>query len=426
LRTATLLQPALAILFFILGLPGKGIVADFSITSTIGYEFVSQEFFLDSITGSTDALSVQTALKTTYLDDVKGGLDFRFRPLGDRRIELRSQVEQTPEFLRGKLFADFRPRWNSSRLELNYELDLRSRYNGLHEAGDNYVYGHYRGKWTETLDEQVSGWLDISGDFVNFDSTSDLSYDQYRFGGKTGLLFTFEDFSMLDLGVFYRLRRVPDSTGLDYESYGFESSLLGFLGRHELDLSTRLERRDYNQRRSEDDFWLWELDSRSKIRFARHLFLFPQGEFELNVYDSTDLVTYSYWQLRGQLPLGFQGSRLTVSLGPEVEWQTDLSSDSLQGDDYFEAGLAVQLDFLDISKLFLTAESILGHRFLKNQSAENLQTDFTYERLNIISDLKIMGGLSLNVLFSGEWEWHDLAEENNLILLLNTALSYKL
>ncbi len=72
--------------------------------------------------------------------------------------------------------------------------------------------------------------------------------------------------------------------------------------------------------------------------------------------------------------------------------------------------------------LFCSIESILGYRNLKYEN--ELQSDFSFERLNIIADVRIWSVLSLSVLFSAEWEWHERKEENSQIYLLSSNLSY--
>ena len=74
--------------------------------------------------------------------------------------------------------------------------------------------------------------------------------------------------------------------------------------------------------------------------------------------------------------------------------------------------------------LFLgTLESVLGYRNLKY--VNGLQSNFIYERLNLIADWNIFGGLNFNIIFSAEWEWHENEEENSQIFLLSSGLKYR-
>jgi hypothetical protein len=52
---------------------------DFSFKAGLGYEFISQEFFLDSLAEiGADSLATITSLKTTYLDDIRGQLSLTY------------------------------------------------------------------------------------------------------------------------------------------------------------------------------------------------------------------------------------------------------------------------------------------------------------------------------------------------------------
>jgi hypothetical protein len=82
----------------------------------------------------------------------------------------------------------------------------------------------------------------------------------------------------------------------------------------------------------------------------------------------------------------------------------------------------VDADLMMINRLFLSAESTTGLRNLKYE--DDLQSDYTFERVNLIGDLKIIAGLNLNFLMSAEWEWHSNSNENSALYLLSSNLTY--
>ena len=113
------------------------------IKAGVGYEFLSQEYFIDSLqqNPSADQLDLVTALTTTYLDDVRGQLALHYRPRADRRIDLGASYEQTPDLGRYRFTSDLRPKFGASRLIWVGELDVRNSYRDHPKPGDSYVTG---------------------------------------------------------------------------------------------------------------------------------------------------------------------------------------------------------------------------------------------------------------------------------------------
>jgi hypothetical protein len=75
----------------------------------LGYDFISQRYFLDSLIGTaTDTFLQQWALNTEYVNDFKGILDLRYKPSGSRGPELRARYEQTSELTRARFTGSWR------------------------------------------------------------------------------------------------------------------------------------------------------------------------------------------------------------------------------------------------------------------------------------------------------------------------------
>jgi hypothetical protein len=232
----------------------------------------------------------------------------------------------------------------------------------------------------------------------------------------------FADFSMLDLDLFLSARQVPDSSALNYLSIGLEGSFFGFYDRNDLDLFTRLERKSYNSEDNRNDYTRVELDGRHKADLGGLFFSTQELDFEAAMFHADDLINSDYIRSEITLLAGIQGSSLALSLGPNLAVLAERQDEISDGEDYLEAGLEVNLDILKPGLIFGALESTIGRRNLKQEGY--LLTDFTYERLNLIADCNLFGGLNLSVLLSAEWEWHEADEENNQIFLLSSGLSY--
>ncbi len=399
--------------------------SDLDFAVGVGYEFISQEFFLDSLIESgQDSLAATSALKTTYLDDIRGQLSLKYSPLKDRRLLLQTHYEQSSEFVRAKFVTDFHSITGRHRLDFSSEFDWRGRYAKTAEAGDDYLTGQVRGKLTLPLNGSMSARWQIQADFVNFDSTSTFIYNSYRIGIKAGLGKFFAGFSMLDLDLFVHTRQVPDSTQLNYLSFGAQGAYMGFYEKGDFDMFWWVERKDYRQPDDEGDYWRLELDCRNKTQLSDKYFCSQDVDFELNIFSSSDPITYDYTRLGLTILLGREKDGLELALGLDFEYQNELNNELGSTDTYFESGLAAEIGFIRFDQAFCSLESSLGCRTLKSES--DLQTGFAFERFNLITDCKLLGSLNFNILLSAEWEWHSNSEENSQIFLLSSGLSYNL
>ena len=121
---------------------------------------------------------------------------------------------------------------------------------------------------------------------------------------------------------------------------------------------------------------------------------------------------------------GFEKGGWGAAVGPAFGLLFEQKGGLNISEDYFEIGGRIDLELLKAGRFFGSLESTLGFRNLKIE--DQLQSDFAFERINTIGNFQLTQGLSLNWLFSAEWEWHDFKEENSQIFLLSSNLSYSL
>jgi len=199
-----------------------------------------------------------------------------------------------------------------------------------------------------------------------------------------------------------------------------EGSLLGFYTGWEIDLYARLERKDYQRAEGVDDYYRGELNGRSKIKLGERWFARQEVDFELTLYNADDPVNNDYGRAGVTLLYGYERNGFSIGFGPDFEYLDEQQDSLAEGEDYFESGAKIDLDY--VGDFFCSIESTLGYRNLKFDN--ELQSDFTFQRLSVIADLKLLSILTLSVLFSAEWEWHTIPEENSQIFLLSSNLSY--
>jgi len=375
----------------------------------LGYEYLSQEFFLDSITSSilsdtlagADSLEVSAALKTTYLDDFKGQLTLSYLPFDDYRLEVRSSLEQTPNQFRLRLATNYRPRIGSVSVDWSSEIERRYDNPDSSEADDGYISGYGRVKLAFPISRALSLWSVLRTDFVSFDSAGPGIFDYHRVGGQLGMSHTFRNFSLLSLDLFAMNREVPDSSAQD-------------------------ETRDYERSGDLGDYRRGEIIVRNKHSLGGPFFAREELEIEALLYDSTDVLPQDYKRAELALLAGYSRDYWSVAAGPVLELLAEqATAEYTIGEDYVESGLKAQFDLVEPGLIFASLESVTGRRDIRYEgTGDDLHSDFTFERLNLLADWRIAGGLGLNLLFSADWEWHNKSEENSRLLLISTLLYY--
>lgn len=411
----------------------------FSLRAGMGYEVVSQRFFLDSLlTSGADSLDALTSQNTTYLDDYKTFIIAEVTLLDRRRWDLRFQPELTSDYLRLRLYSDNRLALGKHTLQINNELDRRDLHHGQPEAGDEYTYGAIRSRLNLNLGERTTQFWQARGSFVQFDSAADYNYNHYRLSGDVGVSRSFADFSSLSGYLFAGTRQVADSTDQNYRNFGAELDLFAFYTGGDLDLSTRLERKDYNRPVGEDDFTRWEVIGTNTLEVSSQVSLRQQVDMEFVSFSDSDLINPDYFRGKFRGQAGRIGDVWKVWLGPELEYLTEATTEyTTTSEDYLELGLQVDFDLLLLGKLFAAVGNSFGRRgYIREDGPEPdtlftdpeidfSLTDFYYERLSLLGDWKLSRSIGFNVLLSAEWEWHETASDNSRLVLFSSALTYR-
>lgn len=392
----------------------------FRFRAGIGYEFVSQEFFLDSIV-ARDSLTPATALNTTYLDDYKGLIGVVYRSSKYGRLELGSSIEQTPELLRLKLYGRGNSQFGSNRLSWNAGFDRRDRYKNAEEVGDSYYSGSGLLRLTLPLSRSMSLKPRVKGGFLRFDSTGNFSQNQFYGGSRIGLSFRLPGYSFLEGSLYMDGRSVPDSTLLNYISFGSDWTYFGLFGHGDMDLRGRLERRDYNSFESQDDYVRLELDFRHNWKLGGGWLSRQILAAEAVRFDDATTLNFNYTRVSLEMLLGLELNGFTLATGPRLEYLDEGSAGFSQGEDYSELGIKLDLDYINLGGVFFSAELTTGRRKLADEG--ELQSSFFFQRILFLEDLRILGNLHLNSLISAEWEWHDQSSENNQILLFSAGIT---
>lgn len=390
------------------------------VNTGLGYDLLSQQYFDDSlIQDSPDSLLQRWSLTTDYLNDLKAFFELTYLPLSSSHLETRARYELSADFVRARLSSSFKTTAGQILLNADGELEGKAHLEDSSEFGDDYWRAYGRMRASTSLANDLSGKLQLSAEQVDFAGPADYSYDFFRLAFKAGLERSLGGFSFAEVNLFQAIRNVPDTRGLSYLSYGFEGSVLGFYPGAEIDLLGRIERKDYNNV-SGGDYTLVELNGRGKLQLGHGLISRQALDGEISFYPPEDSVYVTWGRLRLAGLFGWESATFGIIAGPHMEWLDE--SQELISEAYFEYGARVDVDYMNLGGLLVSAESVVGHR--KHSSADPLGSDFNFERLSMIGDLQFAETISMTVLFSAEWEWHDLARDDSRLYLLTTSLSY--
>ena len=399
--------------------------ADLSIKAGVGYEFLSQQYFLDSaLLEGPDSTLTEWSLSSTYLDDIKGQVTFLYQA---EATEISGTIEQTADFLRLRGLTSYSHHSGRSRIDLDGEFEWRNRFGRADDFGDSYLFYHGRIRAATPIAADLYGVSQVRIETVDFFGAEEFSFDYARISGKIGVEKSFEDFSFIEAGIIAGTRQVPDSLVMNYTTCGIDGSVFAFLPTGDIDLTARMEYRDYNRPDAQDDHTRLETFGRNRFTLSDSWFTRQEIDFEALLYSQDDLVNADFARVGAALLAGKEIGGLTVAAGPDVEWLTEagrseLDSLMLTGEDYFEYGLKLNLDYLGSSGFFGSLQSVTGYRDL--QAENEFQTNFRFQRLFAMADIRIYSVLNLTMMFSAEWEWHDLDQNDSELYLLSSTLNY--
>ncbi|MFH2037667.1 MAG: hypothetical protein ABIJ45_14800 [Candidatus Zixiibacteriota bacterium] len=391
---------------------------DFSFRAGFGYDLISQEYFLDSLV--TDSLQA-ILLTKDYFNDKKGLLYITYNhdKKGDRVAEIG--WEQTPELYRllGRSHFDFKGKTDRFDSDINFEF--KNRYRGDIVEGEEYLLGNARLRYRHKISNYWESSALFKVERAVFDSIGHFAYNYTKFSGGLGLNLLTDDFNNYYILFAVEKRLVSDSSDIDYWAFKTNSGYWGSLGNGQLSADLALEIRKYNQKDEVNDYTFALFDTKYRRNIGENSFINPEIELEFYDFASENSYNQDYFLGRTRFVLGHYINDFTVSLGPEIEILSSKNIPELD-DSYTEIGLFTGVDFLLENRLTLFIDNEVGLRGFKNES--DVFSNYTFERIDLIGNFKILQNLGLDLIFSGEWEWHENSDNNNRLFLVSSSLFY--
>ena len=154
-RVAILITAALFLI------PTSGKTDGLKLKAGFGYDFISQQYYLDSILLSGSD-SLDFALKTNYLDDIKAQIRLSYRPSDQSRNGFQVGYEYSEDFFRLRLLSDLSTKLGASRFDLNTELEWKNQTSDSAGNSPGYLFGYVRSNYVFPIGGSMPGALSWS------------------------------------------------------------------------------------------------------------------------------------------------------------------------------------------------------------------------------------------------------------------------
>lgn len=400
-----------------------GDTASVSVRSGVAYDYFSQRYFIDSLVASGGDTTLESwEFSRKYLNDFRLWFSADYPGALGRKNRLHILGELSDEQWRLRLAPMYSLAVGQSVLSGGVELERRRRYKGASVSGDSYWFALARTRISVPVGNGVRAIGGIIGDLARFDSTTSSALNYWRVGGSAGVDFEFGNLSSAYLHLFGAKRGVPDSTWLGYQSLGAEASLSWSYNRGDLNAIFRAENRAYDDPDGIDDHVRIDGNIRSKTFLSSRWFVFAYADGEATIYDKDNFLNQSVGRIRSAAMVGFTLSETsTLAVGPHLEWLDERAGLILITPDYAETGIRCDADILAGNSLFATLQSVTGKHKLKQQSETS--SSYTFQRIALMGDGRVVGRLSVSLFWSVEWEWHDRASDDTFSHFFSASLS---
>jgi len=422
-----LIKPALGLILINAGAVFADSSGGFNLRAGIGYDYISQEYFLesDSIYLNPDSSLKSALLKKDYMDDKKGSLFLGYTsdPKNDKNLNQIYEIgwEQTGEMFRILGSGRVGKKWQKSRLEGNFRLELKENYNGMAEPGEELTVLNSYLDYRHQLSNMTELRSRIYTESVRFDTVEPYIYDYSRYGIELGFSIFTAGLSSISVGSAFEIRDVPDSNQLDYYLLRGNLGYFGTVFGAGLTADFGLEWRNYDRSNGRNSYFLLSLNSDTRMPLGKNFFLIAKQNLEYFKFSQDDFINDDYYLVRLGLKGGHDFGRLSASFGPEIELLS-IDSDYTNDDDYAEIMAVFGADYFGTGGLFFMIENKFGKRNYKNDS--DYRSEFLFDRANFIGSAALFGGLNFDILLSLDIEFHDTDSDDSRLYLVSGGLSY--
>jgi hypothetical protein len=321
----------------------------------------------------------------------------------------------------------------SSVSRIGFEADFMKRYYGpftTYQFPNNYTRLFLRGHFRHLVTRSFALRLTDRVERQNFQQRTEFDYDYLRnrisLAGELEWGFA----TFLDLRLDHVTMSIPDSSEIEYESLVPAIELRHFSGLHKrVILLTAVERRDYTVGSPRSSFWAalgsfmgeWEVDDTKSLLF--------ENIFEWYKYDEKNAIYFDYVENRTALLFKLNPTmELSFGAGPTYGF---LDSDVSDQDEYSEYGVKTVFEYNRGARAWITLAYETGKRHYKAFSMAtgqledlSLFSDYSYHRLSLFTNFRLVGGFTFNGFVDFEPEDHEREGDDATATLISLSVNY--
>jgi len=385
----------------------------------VGYDGVSQEFFLTTIDTSGQSADVIEEFRRTATSINEEQVLLRTRVgrllIWDQTTALTSLYWQHRTSLLAYTDRGGRT-WGGLEYRFNMKRPHTERETG---AFSNFVFQEIRGTLERRFGSAAVRLRGI-GELVHYPEPGLLTYDYRQFRGEVQIGRSTEPLHFQEATVLLIRRDVPDSARFSYLEAGLNLGMGWTMGLWRAGVALEFADRRYDLDQTGLDHGAIRLhanwnDDGLQARWP--------GLLEVEGYhyhDRTSLLS-DFLRLEFRQRRAFPLSRgWTPYIEPGVE-----SVWSAVDEDYLEPRMAIGTELFTLRGWWASAEARVGHRNYPNGSISGL-TDFWRLGFNLFFDAPLWPRVTLNVVYTQDWEWHSEISDNLSLFLLSAGIRYRM
>jgi hypothetical protein len=395
---------------------GESFPDGFGFETQFHYDWTGHHYWL----GESDTLDLydEKGLSAilTYGDRFRGGA------WAENRATLSDRSLQNALVVGWSSVARDDIRWMfENRMEFK---DYRWRGKDLYSSG--YVEDDLaaEGNWPLLTDLRLATRQDLS--YIDYQKTT--SYFRDAWLSRTTAELQWEPGLLWDMTLAYTLgvKNVPDSSGMNYRTHTWTSSLDGCIGwTWRCQLTGLLERRQNREPEQRTNSFDLMMEAKLEYDISLQTSLVLQGNVEMLTYDHPDEVYYDNWTAVGKAGLSRDLSEnMNIAVLPLL--QRSMATGTTFGETYREIGAELDLDYHGTGKLWGQASVEIGFRNYDDSVEETFYSDYYSVRPTVMLNLRLSERFDLDLLLDHEPEWHRQKEDDFSSSLLSCSINYRL
>ena len=337
--------------------------------------------------------------------------------LGDQNFEYTGQLD---------LIERFGPR--ASRLVLFADVTHRGF---LDDSSYEFANDHTRYYLRSYAKWDAADWasLRVSDrvEHVDFAERTEFDYDHTRNTVSLQSELNWHLVHFFAAGLDFTTMTIPDTTEIQYESWkplveyraapGLYKSIL---------LYASAERRRYAHEPAKSSFWAiianasveWPLTDVVGVEF--------RDETERYDYDDDSGVYFDYTETRNAILMKYNKSwNVRLGAGPAFSF---FVSNASPEDEYHELGGKLTLEYGLGTAVWLSGSYEPGKRSYRTFNAARdeptVYSDYTYHRVSLLANVRLLDGVSLNAFADVQPEDHEREGDDATATLVSVSLTY--